>query len=143
MSEATNKIVSSRGLMKSCDWYSNTPHSSIRMLLDYPPLPTNCSVLYVCSSAIPHFIRDYLKLIDTSFVLVSGDCDETIPYDIFKNELEFLEFVERPKLIHWFSQNLVVKHPKLTLMPIGMDYHTMTKSPMWGPITSHYIKNNY
>ena len=43
--------------------------------------------------------------------------------------------MSKMKLIHWFSQNCVSKHNKLTKIPIGLDYHTIStnKLPSWGP----------
>lgn len=141
MSAANNYYIGSRGIMKSCDYYSSTPHSSIRQVINYPPFikKTNTSVptIYICSSAIPHFIHTLFKQIEFQFILVSGDCDETIPYDIFESKEDFTKFIDNPKIIHWFSQNWVGNHSKVSLIPIGLDYHTMaTRQIYWGPITS-------
>ena len=138
--EATLEYVSSRGILKSCDWFSLNPQSSIRFMLDYPPFPSfsTIPVIYICSSSIPYFKENVLSALKIPFILVGGDCDETIPNDIFRNEAEFIHFVENPFLIHWFSQNLVRKHSKMTKIPIGMDYHTMTSSTQWGPVTPPY-----
>jgi hypothetical protein len=66
-------------------------------------------------------------------VLVTGDCDWSLPSDIFPNPADFLTFIESDKIIHWFSQNGIVDHPKFTKIPIGMDYHTMSKNDHeWG-----------
>jgi hypothetical protein len=64
-------------------------------------------------------------------VLVTGDCDETCWTDLFPSEQHFKSFIENDKIIHWFSQNCTGNHPKLTCIPIGLDYHTMT---------NHYVK---
>jgi hypothetical protein len=68
------------------------------------------------------------------YILVSGDCDETIPYDIFNSEPDFLSFLNSPKLIHWFSQNCVyTANSKISQIPIGLDYHTLSdKNNEWG-----------
>lgn len=139
MTEANNYYIGSRGIMKSCDYYSSTPYSSIRQVINYPlfqkrGIPT----IYICSSAIPHFIHTLFKQIDFPFILVSGDCDETIPYDIFKSDsnFDFTTFINDKKIVHWFSQNWVGEHSKVTLIPIGLDYHTMASRQIyWGPIT--------
>jgi hypothetical protein len=68
--------------------------------------------------------------------LVGGDCDESIPNDVFFSEDAFRAFVNHPLLVHWFSQNLILSHPKMTHMPIGLDYHTMTNNVIWGDISS-------
>ena len=125
-------------MLKSCDVFSDTPISSIRQMIGYES--NNISsrpdgmTIYVCGSAVPHFLKIY-KTIPNRFILVSGDCDETIPNDIFTSQAEFLDFMNDKKLIHWFSQNCVLtNHPKLTQMPIGLDYHTLSGgSHSWGP----------
>lgn len=137
--ESKNFYVSSRGLLKSCDFFSNTPHSSIKMLINYPSLNTINSytvpTIYICSSAIPSFVNNLLPLINNNFILVSGDCDETIPNDIFTEE-QFFEFINNEKLVHWFCQNMIAKHKKITTIPIGLDYHTMVNRDIWGPKTT-------
>ena len=135
--ESQCKFVSSRGILKSCDFFSKTPHSSIRVLYDYEIGFENKmkdgDTLYVCSSAIPDFCK-MVHDIKTRFILVTGDCDECCWQDLFINKDDFLMFMENPLLIHWFSQNCIcVDHPKLSHMPIGLDYHTMSeKDTSWG-----------
>ena len=140
MQENNNKYVSSRGLMKSCNFISSTPISSIRKLINYPDIKLiellDNPIIYICSSAIPDFINNYFQKIDKQFIIVSGDCDESIPNDIFRTEQEYLNFIENDKIIHWFCQNFTEKHKKITNIPIGLDYHTMTKKTIWGNITS-------
>ena len=132
MSEKDCKYVCSRGILGSCDVKSTVPVSSIHQLYqyDWSKLKPGCSI-YVCNSAIPHFVQ-MLGHVSCPFVLVSGDCDECCPYEIFVSDYNFTTFIESEKIIHWFSQNLVIEHPKMTKMPIGLDYHTMVVSPMWG-----------
>jgi hypothetical protein len=73
-------------------------------------------------------------MIHHRIILVTGDCDETVYEDIFPSSHEFLEFIEQDKIIHWFSQNCTVNHNKITKIPIGLDYHTLSKrSHAWGP----------
>jgi hypothetical protein len=137
--EENNIFVSSRGILKSCDYYSLTPYSSIKQLYNYLPLEKIKTIknptIYVCSSAILHFINTMLPLIDFSFILVSGDCDETIPQEILTSN-DFNKLLNEQRLIHWFCQNMTIDHYKITRMPIGLDYHTLTTIPLWGPISS-------
>lgn len=140
MNESENLFVSSRGILKSCDYFSSTPISSVNRLFNYPsPMvlkQTKVPTIYVCSRAIIDFVQTVLPTIDFPFILVSGDCDESIPNDIFFSEEAFQEFINNPFLVHWFSQNLTITHRKMTHMPIGLDYHTMTTNPIWGGISS-------
>jgi hypothetical protein len=140
MNENDCTFVSSRGFLKSCDIHSGTPISSIRQLINYDFLKLqDGSILYICSSAIPHFVNVF-QHINKKVILVSGDCDESFPVDVFRNENEFINFLNNDKIIHWFSQNCIrTNHPKLTQLPIGLDYHTMANingNHDWGVQTS-------
>ena len=139
MQENNNIYVSSRGLLKSCDYFSLTPHSSIRQLINYPQLEKIKNIknpsIYICSSAIAHFINTMLPLINFPFILVSGDCDETIPQEILTPN-NFSNLINDERVLHWFCQNITLDHPKITRIPIGLDYHTLTQRPLWGQISS-------
>ena len=136
MSEAKCQIVSSRGLMKSCDIYPADPISSIRRCYEYSWSTLKArSIVYVNSSAIPDFIKRALPKIRVPFVLVSGDCDETVPYDLFPNEEALQTFLKDNRLLAWFAQNMVLHSTKTFQIPIGLDYHTLSehKGHSWGP----------
>lgn len=129
--ETECKYVSSRGILKSCDVYSSNPTSSTSELLGYDfSAIKDGSIVYVSSSAIPAFLKK-LASIPHPIVLVSGDADESVPDDVFASNETFLEFIENDKIIHWFAQNCVKTHRKLTQIPIGLDYHTMAKGSHW------------
>ena len=135
--ENDNYYVGSRGILKSCDYHSTNPISSIRRMAFYPELKTikhmKNPIIYVCNSAISHF-NTIMPYINFSFVLVSGDSDDIMPYDVLKPEI-FEKFISNPFLLHWFSQNMTIDHDKITRIPVGMDYHTLETTPLWGPIT--------
>jgi hypothetical protein len=125
--------VSSRGILKSCDNKSLKPISSINDLRNYNfnKLYDGCTI-YVCNYAIPFFIERALPLIQNKFILVSGDSDCTVPDELFNNN-DFHAFINNEKLIHWYAQNCILNHPKLSRIPIGLDYHTMSeKNSEWG-----------
>ena len=135
--ESLCMFVSSRGLMKSCDVFPPNPVSSTRRCYDYPwPLLKSHSTVYVPSSAIPDFIARAWPQIEVPIILVSGDCDETVPYDIFPSQEAARAFVNDKRLIAWFAQNMAPFHPtKVYQIPIGMDYHTLSTNTAhpWGP----------
>lgn len=138
MTDETNcNYVGSRGLLKSCVVYSSTPSSSIPVMhdMDFAKLQKDGDTVYVCNSAIPHFVAEHiLDKIPFKIVLVSGDSDTCCPTDQFSTHEDFLQFMSHPKLIAWHAQNCVQSHPKLRAMPIGMDYHTLQQSAHeWGP----------
>ena len=123
--EKDNTFISSRGIMQSCDWFSKNPISSISKIENYPDIDTikhiKNPIIYVCGSAIAHF-RTMMP--SFPFILVTGDCDETIPQDVMN---DFDSFISNSNILHWFSQNMTINHPKVTKIPIGMDYHTFLK----------------
>ena len=136
LNEAHCTYVSSRGLMKSCDVYPPNPTSSTRMCYNYAwETLSPGAIVYVISSAIPHFRSTGLPRINVPFVLVSGDCDETIPFDIFSGPEDTLVFLEDPRIVAWFCQNCTIAHPKAHQLPIGLDYHTLSVNTRhsWGP----------
>ena len=136
-SEKTLKYVSSRGILKSCDIKPRIITSSTeKVTTDFSKIKDG-SVVYVHGSAIPAFI---LHELPHRIILVSGDSDESIPAMVM-NSSEFKKFIESEKIIHWFSQNAVIKHPKLTLIPIGMDYHTK-ENPLEQETELIRVKNN-
>jgi hypothetical protein len=124
--ETKCNIISSRGILKSCDIKSVNPISSVEKLINYNfnNLQDNCTI-YVCSSAIYEFMKNYINNIKFKFILVSGDDDKCCPRDMFTSRTEFLSFINNDKIIHWFSQNNVKEHPKISKIPIGLDYHTL------------------
>ena len=139
MTEENNcHFLSSRGILKSCDVYSLHPISSDIYIRNYNKdlLETNNNaIIYLCNRAIPYFIKTYH--LQYKYILVSGDADETVPYNIFHNTNELLTFLNDPNLIHWYSQNCIIDHPKMTRMPIGLDYHSLSKANLdWGSQSS-------
>ena len=139
LNEKNCKYVSSRGILKSCDIFSSIPISDINDLTGYDLTKiTDNSVLYVSTSAIPYFINHIFKKIKNKIILVSGDSDSTNPSDIFTSKQDFIHFIESDTILHWFSQNCILSnHPKLTQLPIGLDYHTMSiQNHSWGEKTT-------
>ncbi len=124
------KLLSSRGILKSCDIKSVVPASSNSILSYYNfDCMKDNNIIYVCNYAIQNFSK-ILENIPYKIILVSGDSDCTISHDFFKG---INEFIDNPKIIHWFAQNCTYLHPKITGIPIGLDYHTMNeKKTDWG-----------
>jgi len=72
-----------------------------------------------------------LPSIKIPFVLVTGDSDLSLP----DRPLDDLDpILKNPLFQHWYSQNLILRHPKITCMPIGLDYHTITESAYSGEL---------
>lgn len=120
------KYVGSRGLLNSCDRKSLTPIPDFDGLNPalYVGLMEN-EVIHVCPQALKNFVSKVLPHLTKPFILMTNNSDWTIPDDV-KNE--FFEIVGSPFLTHWYAQNCVINHPKITRIPIGLDYHTLTPS---------------
>lgn len=118
------KFVSSHAILKHCDVHSSNP--SFRHTLegyDLSKLTEGCTL-----SLIITIIPKFAKVVDTlpcRVILVSGDCDPTVPEGLFETDDAFKKFIESDKIIHWFTQNCIVKHPKITGIPIGVDYNSI------------------
>lgn len=126
--------ISSRGFLKACDIHSLTPVSSIYDLIgydfDFNTLEDDTKkesksnkkpiiyTIYICNSAIPKFADKLkndkaFKKLKCKFIVVSGDSDDTCPDDLFnmysnngnQNDIDFKNFIENDKIIHWYSQN--------------------------------------
>jgi hypothetical protein len=137
MEENHMKYVCSRGILKSCDIHSTNPVSSTGFVdntYQFSDMKEGATI-YICTTAFRDFITRVLPDIRKPFILVTGDCDIGVPHDIFIDESSFLGFLDRPILIHWYSQNCIYpgSHPKLTRIPIGLDYHTLKNGFWWGP----------
>lgn len=134
--------VSSRGILKSCYVHNSNPTSSTTTLdgIDLSKIKEN-STVYITGSAVSEFAK-HLDEIQNKFILVSGDCDETIPADIFSDD-EFNKFINSEKIIHWYSQNCTKTHPKLSIIPIGLDYHsTGDRDKNMSPVQEEQMLND-
>lgn len=120
------KYVGSRGLLLLTDKHSPIPISDFDGLNPtiYENLQPN-DVVHVCPQALNNFIFKVLPNIHVPFILLTNNSDWTIPTDVQK---EFNILILHPLLTHWFSQNCVINHPKITRIPIGLDYHTLMPS---------------
>ena len=101
MDESHNLFMSSRGILKLCDIKSKTPVSSIRKMINYDFKILNQSsgneTFYICmQSSMKHFYQNIEK-IQFNFVLVSGDCDESMPFDILSSQ-EFNNLINNKHL---------------------------------------------
>lgn len=125
------EFVSSRGLLKSCDFYSSKAKSSCNNDYNYllNMLKSNKMkdgmTIYVCSDLLKYFVYYILPKIKNKFVLLSGDSDLCVPIEIL-NQRETMLLVHSPFLIKWFAQNTRIQETdKINQMPIGLDYHTI------------------
>ena len=126
--------VGSVGIRKSCN-ITSLIDSRLIDEYDFSKLKEN-DTLYIKLDKIPAFSK-IISLIPVNFILVSGCSDYTTPIDLFRSGEDFLNFIESNNIIHWFVQNCIISHNKISLLPIGLDYHTMSEKDMvWGEKTS-------
>lgn len=96
-------------------------------------------VVYVTTTQLPEFLSQILPEIDGQFVLVTGDSDISAPGGLWASRsmpVPATSLISDPRLKHWFAQNCDIVHPKVTPIPIGLDYHTLAESRgshRWGP----------
>jgi len=128
-------FVNSRGLLKSCSFYSPNPKSSCnndftylkKMLISNKMF--NGMSIYICSDLLKCFVNNILPYIKHNFVLVSGDSDLCVPLEaLTKNET--FRLLHSQYLIKWFAQNRrIQENNKIIQLPIGLDYHTISNNP--------------
>jgi len=136
--EAACLFVGSKGLMKLCETHQPLPNDTAqkwprRALKSHLP----GGRIYVHAPALAHFVRRVLPKIRCRFVLVSGDSvTDVSPAALGDRVVE--KVLDHPDLVHWYAQNLGFDHPKVSPMPLGMDYHSMAlgRRVDWGPSAS-------
>lgn len=79
-----------------------------------PRSVNNAEVVFVQSSEINRFTESVLPHIDCTFVLITHNGDLNI-------DQRYLTLANDKRLLHWFAQNLLFRHPKLTALPIGLE----------------------
>ena len=122
--------ISSYNFIYICDHRIEKPQSdSTDVPSTYPK--SNGETIYINTTAIPNFVKNYLPNIKYKFVLVSGDTDASIPDD-YINETKII--LDNPLLLKWYAQNCILITDKLQQLPIGLDLHSLTYIPMWGPL---------
>lgn len=81
------------------------------------------------------FYQEILPSIQCPFVLVVSDGDESFPSESGLSLSEIEAFLDNQHITHLFVQNYdgTIQHPKITPIPIGVDYHTIGyKNPLGG-----------
>jgi hypothetical protein len=141
MDETSCQLVSSRGLLKSCDKRNRDPQSSSRHIdQDLLKDLKDGDTVHICSwLTITRFVKEFVPRLTKRVIMVTNDSDmdapicekPTGPGDTIAKE-EIRNFIESDLCIHWFTQNCTIDHPKVSPIPIGLDYHTFwtqTNSP--------------
>jgi len=85
----------------------------------------NGDIIWVPTGQLYIFQKDVFPTITEPFILVLNMDDESFP-TYFDNSFDVMNFIEDPRIIHIFAQNcdLGNSHPKVTPIPIGLDFHS-------------------
>jgi hypothetical protein len=123
--EKYNALFGFRGLEETCDSERYTIRKSDDAR-EYSFEKMNAyDTVYFSNLSLRKVYKQLYRIITKPFILVTGEGDCECPNEIFETAADFDEFLKWDKLQHWFCQNCVIVHPKITLIPLGLDYHTM------------------
>lgn len=103
-------------------------------------------VVYVSPENWEAFMKGPLQDIQHPFVLVTGLKTHSVPSELYgknrqlsaEQEADIRTLLESSRLLHWYTQNYdaTIKHDKLSVLPLGVDYHTMSNTRIpeihWG-----------
>ena len=123
--EKYNALFGFRGLSEVCDSYkySSEQDATGKYVIDLSQIQPRDTIYFTNLSLMQ--LHKEIILIAKPFILVSGGGDCECPNQIFETDDEFQTFINSPNIIHWFCQNVLIKHPKITPIPIGLDYETI------------------
>eukprot|EP01041_Mallomonas_annulata_P011559 gene11559-24172_t len=113
---------------------------SIAAYSDWVILPNNIGIfgitlkphiIYLHTNLIPEFEKNILPYLHHKFILLTANNDHTIPINIdlrsdIRNITEsWNHILSSPLLIHWFAENRIYTHKKVSTLPIGtiLDFH--------------------
>ena len=118
-----NIIISSQGIKHICDFVIEGENVLCNGNTTDINEMTDGSLLYVAKE---DFNIKILDLLQCKIILVIG-CFYEKEYSIGQTENnndELIELLKSEKIIHCFIQHYYIVHPKVTIMPIGVDYHS-------------------
>jgi len=98
--------------------YINTHQNKCLYIEQVPIKWNNPYLIFVYSHRLTVFISIMSRIIN-KFILVSHNSDENITE-------KYRPILDHPKLIFWHSQNVLINHPNLGCLPIGI------ANRMWG-----------
>ena len=122
------RYISSIGMMLSLDDNKMITYDANGVRYDFAKALNgkDGSCIYVKFQYIPEFLNNVFPHIKYRFILVTGDGDETLPNDLCDIHT-FISILNNDKIIHWYAANSIeCLHPKLTLIPIGVNFHSLT-----------------
>lgn len=140
--------VSIRGIAGLCDKkpnraiWSDAPNFK---KADYANL-RDYDTVFVTTYDLKSFLNEVFYVQDRKIILVTGCSDISVPYGICRLHriVGLGKFLRSSNLIHWFTTNCDITHSKVTCIPIGVDYHTLThdSNHSWGSRMSPVEQEN-
>jgi hypothetical protein len=122
--EKYNALFGFRGLEETCDSERYTTRTDENREYSFDKMKAYDTV-YFSNLNLRKVYKQLYRTFTKPFILVTGEGDCECPNELFETAADFDEFLKWDKLQHWFCQNCLVVHPKITLIPLGLDYHTM------------------
>lgn len=92
-------------------------------------------IVWVNSNFIIPFLKHVFPKVKGPIVVVTNDHFVSLPLEIPKKyHAIYNRFLNNPKLKHWFTQNYAIEtpHPKISPLPLGIDFHTLNYISYWG-----------
>jgi hypothetical protein len=126
------KYISSVGMLKKLDhlkminYGDDVSDFAHRVIYDFNKIfgGKDGITIYIKFQYLNYFVTNVLPSINYKFILVSGDGDEVFPYELL-DEVLFKKTINDPRILHWYSTNCIESvHPKLSLIPIGVNFHS-------------------
>ena len=137
-----SEYISGEKLQQLCDVYCGTHHDLNRnpiiasqinkhMYIDNLYSEWNNPTLIFCYSCALSTFLSKINLFKNKFILVSHNEDTNITD-------EYRELANSPLVVCWYAQNIMILHPKLHLLPIGI------ANSMWphGDVNNFINTNN-
>lgn len=90
-------------------------------------------IVWIESRSLADFYRMIFPKIHVPIVLLVNGGDESFPA-FYLHQFDVFRFINHKNIIHIFAQNCSIgnSHPKVTTIPIGIDFTTIATSP--GPL---------
>lgn len=97
----------------------------------------NGDVVFIRTNRVQDFMSTIHPQISARYVVITHNSDAKI-------DESYRAWIDDQKIIHWFGQNVMIEHPKLTPIPIGLEnlhYHINGQTSLFNQIRNAEKKN--
>ncbi len=89
-------------------------------------------IIFIRTNYLKYFFEQIYQKISYPFILITHNED-------MSPDSKFLFYLNEDKIIHWFAENCIIQHPKITPIPIGLyNQYNDTRTQ----ILKNILKNN-